>query len=294
MHHARSTSTCPSRTSKRSKAFFAALGFSFNPQFTNEQGACMVIADNIYAMLLGRDVLPDLHRASRSPTRARAPRCWSASRATAAPRSTTLVEKAVAAGGKPRARRRRTTASCTSHGFEDLDGHTWELVYMDRRTPAADPAGPMTCRTAMTRTHQAIDAVWRIESARSSPVWRAWCATSALAEELAQDALVAALEHWPGEGVPDNPGAWLMATAKHRALDHLRQRQAARAQAGRARCTTSKRRRRLIVPDFVDALDAARRRRDRRRPAAPDLHRLPPGAVRPRRASRSRSSCSAA
>jgi RNA polymerase sigma factor (sigma-70 family) len=72
-------------------------------------------------------------------------------------------------------------------------------------------------------TGRAIDAVWRIESASIVAGVARLVRDIGLAEELAQDALVAAMEHWPGEGVPDNPGAWLMTTAKRRALDHLRQ-----------------------------------------------------------------------
>jgi RNA polymerase sigma factor (sigma-70 family) len=72
-------------------------------------------------------------------------------------------------------------------------------------------------------TRRAIDAVWRIESAAIVAALARMVRDVGLAEELAQDALVAALEHWPAEGVPDNPGAWLMTTAKRRALDHLRQ-----------------------------------------------------------------------
>src|SRR5213082_1208123 len=68
----------------------------------------------------------------------------------------------------------------------------------------------------------AIDAVWRIESARLIAGLARIVGDIGVAEDLAQDALVAALEQWPGSGVPDNPGAWLMATAKHRAIDHLR------------------------------------------------------------------------
>jgi RNA polymerase sigma-70 factor (ECF subfamily) len=67
-----------------------------------------------------------------------------------------------------------------------------------------------------------MDAVWRIESARIIAALARMVRDVGLAEELAQDALVAALEQWPSSGVPDNPGAWLMATAKHRALDHFR------------------------------------------------------------------------
>jgi RNA polymerase sigma-70 factor, ECF subfamily len=71
-------------------------------------------------------------------------------------------------------------------------------------------------------THAAIDAVWRIESARLIAGLTRITGDVGLAEDLAQDALVAALERWPEAGIPDNPGAWLMATAKHRAIDQLR------------------------------------------------------------------------
>ncbi|MFI4924261.1 MAG: sigma-70 family RNA polymerase sigma factor, partial [Vicinamibacteria bacterium] len=73
-------------------------------------------------------------------------------------------------------------------------------------------------------TNRAIDAVWRIESAKVIASLARMLRDVGLAEELAQDALVAALESWPDDGVPDNPGAWLMATAKRRALDVLRRR----------------------------------------------------------------------
>jgi RNA polymerase sigma-70 factor, ECF subfamily len=70
--------------------------------------------------------------------------------------------------------------------------------------------------------HRAIDAVWRIESPKLIASLTRIVRDVGLAEELAQDALVIALERWPESGVPDNPGAWLMATAKHRAIDHFR------------------------------------------------------------------------
>ncbi len=73
-----------------------------------------------------------------------------------------------------------------------------------------------------TDLHRTIDAVWRIESARLIASLARMVRDVGLAEELAQDALVAALEKWPHSGVPDQPGAWLMATAKHRAIDRLR------------------------------------------------------------------------
>jgi RNA polymerase sigma factor (sigma-70 family) len=75
-----------------------------------------------------------------------------------------------------------------------------------------------------TDTHRAIDAVWRIESARLIAGLTRLVGDVGAAEDLAQDALVVALEKWPTAGVPDNPGAWLMATAKHRALDIIRRR----------------------------------------------------------------------
>jgi len=73
-------------------------------------------------------------------------------------------------------------------------------------------------------THEAVAAVWRIESARLIGALLRLVRSVELAEDLAQEALIAALERWPESGIPDNPGAWLMTTAKHRALDHLRQR----------------------------------------------------------------------
>ncbi len=73
-----------------------------------------------------------------------------------------------------------------------------------------------------TDTHRAIDAVWRIEQAKLIAGLTRMLRDIGVAEELAQDALVAALEQWPKSGIPDNPGAWLMAAAKHRAIDLFR------------------------------------------------------------------------
>lgn len=72
-------------------------------------------------------------------------------------------------------------------------------------------------------THKAIEAVWRIESARLIAGLMRLVRDLGVAEDLAQEAIIAALERWPATGIPDNPGAWLMATAKNRAFDHLRQ-----------------------------------------------------------------------
>jgi RNA polymerase sigma factor (sigma-70 family) len=78
--------------------------------------------------------------------------------------------------------------------------------------------------TGATEAHRAIEAVWRIESARLIAGLARVVGDIGTAEELAQDALVAALEQWPAEGVPERPGAWLMGTAKHRAIDLIRRR----------------------------------------------------------------------
>ena len=80
----------------------------------------------------------------------------------------------------------------------------------------------MTGNDSHRDVRRAIDTVWRIESPRLIAGLARMVRDVGLAEELAQDALVAALEHWPADGVPDNPGAWLMATGKRRAIDRLR------------------------------------------------------------------------
>ena len=106
-------------------------------------------------------------------------------------------------------------------------------------------------------THRAIDAVFRIEQAKLIAGLARMVRDVGVAEELAQDALVSALEHWPRQGVPDNPGAWLTTAAKRRALDHLRHHKMADTQHEHLAQD-------LValqahtVPDFVDALDAAR------------------------------------
>ena len=74
----------------------------------------------------------------------------------------------------------------------------------------------------ISETHRAIEAVWRIESARLIAGLTRLVRDVGLAEDLAQGALVAALEQWPQSGIPDNPGAWLMTTAKHHAVDQIR------------------------------------------------------------------------
>ncbi len=106
-------------------------------------------------------------------------------------------------------------------------------------------------------THEAISAVWRIESARIVATVARMVRDIGLAEELAQDALVAALEHWPRDGVPDKLAAWLVTTAKRKALDrlrHLKMQGEKLEELGHDLEAQEA----LVVPDFVDALDAAR------------------------------------
>jgi predicted lactoylglutathione lyase len=119
----------PVKDLDKSKAFFNALGYSFNPQFTNESGACMVIAEgSIYAMLLTEPFFrtfidKPIVQAKEATEVLVCLSCESRDEVD------DLVAKAVAAGGHT-PRPRRTTVSCTAHAFEDLDGHIWELVWM--------------------------------------------------------------------------------------------------------------------------------------------------------------------
>jgi RNA polymerase sigma factor (sigma-70 family) len=104
-----------------------------------------------------------------------------------------------------------------------------------------------------TETHRAIDAVWRIESPRLIAGLAHIVRDVGLAEDLAQDALVAALQQWPQSGVPDNPGAWLMAAAKHRAVDYFRRN--ARLQRKHEELGRELEAREMAVPDLNSALD---------------------------------------
>jgi len=105
--------------------------------------------------------------------------------------------------------------------------------------------------------HEVLDAVWRAEAARIIAVVARLVRDVGVAEELAQDALVAALEHWPRDGLPDNPAAWLMTTAKNRALDRLRQ-AALHARKQEELGADLDALGAHVVPDIVDAIDAAR------------------------------------
>jgi RNA polymerase sigma factor (sigma-70 family) len=106
-------------------------------------------------------------------------------------------------------------------------------------------------------THDAIAAVWRIEGAKIVAVAARIVRDVGVGEELAHDALLAALEHWPPEGLPANPAAWLMTAARHRALDHLRRERATGDKLAELGADLQARQA-DVVPDFVDELDAAR------------------------------------
>jgi RNA polymerase sigma factor (sigma-70 family) len=98
-----------------------------------------------------------------------------------------------------------------------------------------------------------IEAVWRMESPRLIASLTRIVRDVGLAEDLAQDALVAAIEQWPKSGVPDNPGAWLMATAKHRAIDHFRRN--TRLERKHEELRREFEEKEMAVPDFASALD---------------------------------------
>ena len=119
----------PIANMQRSQAFFGALGFSFNPQFTNEQGACMVVAEDIFVMLLVQPFFQTFTKKLIANARETTEvlvclSCESREEVDA------LVKKALAAGGAaPNAP--QDHGFMYAHGFEDPDGHVWELVWMD-------------------------------------------------------------------------------------------------------------------------------------------------------------------
>jgi predicted lactoylglutathione lyase len=124
----------PVQDLKRSMAFFQSLGFGFNPQFTNDQGACMVIGDNIYAMLLDREFFKTFTHKSIADTRSH-PEALICISCDSDAEVDGLVQKALAGGGTaPRAA--LDHGFMYYHGFEDLDGHTWELAHMRGNPPA--------------------------------------------------------------------------------------------------------------------------------------------------------------
>ena len=124
----------PIKDMERSQAFFRALGFSFNPQFTNEQGACMVISEDIFTMLLVEPFFQTFTKKPISDAK-KATEVLVCLSCDSRDEVDALVKKAIAAGGTaPNAP--QDHGFMYAHGFEDLDGHVWELAWMD---PAAAP-----------------------------------------------------------------------------------------------------------------------------------------------------------
>jgi len=118
----------PINDMQKSQAFFKSLGFSFNPQFTNDQGACMVVSDSIYVMLLVKDFFQTftgkpVADATKTTEVLIALSCDSRAEVDE------QVKRALAAGGAA-PRQPQDHGFMYAHGFEDLDGHVWELIYM--------------------------------------------------------------------------------------------------------------------------------------------------------------------
>lgn len=113
----------------KSIEFFKKLGFDFNPKFTNESGACMVISDNIYAMLLTKDFFKTFTDKEICDARKSAEVLVCLSRESRA-QVDEIVGKAVAAGGTA-PRKPQDHGFMYGHGFQDLDGHIWEVMYME-------------------------------------------------------------------------------------------------------------------------------------------------------------------
>ncbi len=131
------------------------------------------------------------------------------------------------------------------------------MTATDTSHAAPEDAGKGLGKPTDKATHQAIALVWRAESAKVVAHVARIVRDVGVAEELAQDALVAALEHWPASGMPHNPGAWLMTTAKNRALDWLRQ-VALHANKHEELGADLDALQAHVTPDFVDGLDAVR------------------------------------
>jgi len=119
----------PVKDLARSRAFFSSLGFEFNPQFSNDQGACMIVGENIFAMLLAEPFFQGFTNKPIANARETTEvltclSCESREEVDA------LVSKALAAGGRA-PNPKQDHGFMYGHGFEDLDGHVWELSYMD-------------------------------------------------------------------------------------------------------------------------------------------------------------------
>ena len=119
----------PIKNMERTQAFFKSLGFGFNPQFTNESGACMVVADDIFVMLLTESFFQGFTKKPVADAK-KTTEVLICLSCTSRAEVDELVRKAVAAGGKT-PNPPQDHGFMYAHGFEDLDGHQWELTYMD-------------------------------------------------------------------------------------------------------------------------------------------------------------------
>ena len=123
----------PIKNMERTHAFFKSLGFSFNPKFTNEQGACMIVADDSYVMLLTEPFFQGFTKKPVSDAR-KSTEVLICLSCQSRDEVDDLVRKAVAAGGNTPVPA-QDHGFMYGHGFEDLDGHQWELMYMDPNAP---------------------------------------------------------------------------------------------------------------------------------------------------------------
>ena len=126
---ARSSSTCPFAISKKSMDFFSALGFEFNKQFTNDQGACMVISDDAYVMLLSEPFFKTFTKQALCDTSKSTEGLFALSCESRA-EVDEIVRKAITAGGR-HAMDAQDREFMYGWSFYDLDGHHWEVLWMD-------------------------------------------------------------------------------------------------------------------------------------------------------------------
>ena len=123
----------PVKNLEKSKAFYGAMGYSFDPRFTNEQGACMVISEDIYAMLLVESFFKTFTPKPVSDAHA-STEVLVCLQVESRDQVTALVDKAIEAGGSAY-KEPQDHGFMYGHGFQDLDGHLWEIIYMDTAPP---------------------------------------------------------------------------------------------------------------------------------------------------------------
>jgi predicted lactoylglutathione lyase len=133
MKHAQIFVNLPVKDLKRSVEFFTKLGYTFNPQFTDENATCMIIGENLFVMLLVEKFFSSFTSKGIADT-SKATEVLTCVSCTSREEVDQLVARARAAGGQV-PRKAQDHGFMYSHGYEDLDGHTWELVYMSGAPP---------------------------------------------------------------------------------------------------------------------------------------------------------------